>query len=170
VKLVQPVFTFGKIAAGIDAAKQGIAASKEREQVVAAEVELNVRRAYWGIKLARELLDTIKDGTSYLDDAQKQVEKNLATGTGTSTVPDKLRLQVMRADVDARTLDAEKLLATAFGGLRALLGPEAPTDVDVDAEPLEAPEVPERPLTQYEEQARLSRPEVQALNHLVNSK
>jgi outer membrane protein TolC len=167
---VQPIYTFGKISAGIDAAKQGIAASKDREQAVLAEVELNVRRAYWGIKLARELLETIKDGTGYLDDAQKEVEKNLANGTGTTTVPDKLRLKVMRADVDARTLEAEKLLATAQGGLRALLGPEAPADLDVDSDPLEPPEVPERPLLQYEEQARLSRPEVLALNHLVNSK
>jgi outer membrane protein TolC len=170
VKLVQPIFTFGKIAAGIDAAQNGIAASRSREQGVAAEVELNVRRAYWGAKLAREILETVKDGMTYLDQAQAQIEKNLSTGTGTSTVVDKLRLQVMRADVDGRVLEANKLLATALGGLRALLGPEAPADLDVDAAPLEAANVPERPLSQYEEQARLSRPEVLALNSLVRTK
>src|SRR4030095_3230034 len=100
VRLVQPLFTFGKISAGIDAAENGIAASRSREQGIAAEVELNVRRAYWGAKLAREILDTVKDGMSYLDQAQAQIEKNLSTGTGTSTVTDRLRLQVMRADVE----------------------------------------------------------------------
>jgi outer membrane protein TolC len=170
LKLVQPLYTFGKISAGIDAARQGIAASKDREQAVAVEVELNVRRAYWGAKVAREMVETVKEGIGYLDQAQKEVEKNLSTGTGTATVPDRLRLKVMRAEVDARTLEAERLQATALAGLRALLGPEAPNDLEVDADPLEAPEVPERPLTQYEEQARLSRPEVLALNHFVNSK
>jgi outer membrane protein TolC len=107
---------------------------------------------------------------TYLDQAQAQIEKNLSTGTGTSTVPDKLRLQVMRADVDARVLEAKKLQATALAGLRALLGPEAPSDVEVDPAPLEPPDVPERPLGHYEEQARLSRPEVLALNSLVHTK
>jgi outer membrane protein len=170
VRLVQPLFTFGKISAGIDAAEAGIAASRSREQGIAAEVELNVRRAYWGAKLAREILDTIKDGITYLDQAQEQIEKNLSTGTGTSTVTDRLRLQVMRADIDARVLEARKLEATALGGLHALVGPEAPADMDVDRTPLEAPNVPERPLSQYEDQARLSRPEVQALALLVKTK
>ena len=170
VRLVQPLYTFGKISAGIDAAQAGIAASRSREQGIAAEVELIVRKAYWGAKLAREILETVKDGMEYLDKAQETVEKNLSSGTGTSTVVDRLRLRVMRADVDGRVLEAEKLRATALGGLRALLGPDAPADLDVDAEPLAVPNVPERPLAQYEEQARLSRPEVQALNHLVNSK
>src|SRR6185436_1352536 len=170
VKLVQPIYTFGKISAGIDAAQAGIAASRSREAGVAADVELNVRKAYWGAKLAREIMATIKDGMTYLDQAKSQVEKNLSTGTGNSTVVDRHRLDAMRADVDGRVLEANKLLAIAFGGLRALLGPEAPADLDVDADPLEAPNVPQRPLSQYEEQARLSRPEVQALNFLVNSK
>jgi multidrug efflux system outer membrane protein len=170
LKLVQPVYTFGKIAAGIDAAEAGIAASKSRENGIIAEVELNVRRAYWGAKLAREILETVKDGMSYLDQAQAQIEKNLKEGTGTSTVTDRLRLQVMRADVDGRVLEADKLRSTALSGLRALLGPESPADLDVDPEPLEVANVPERPLAQYEEQARLSRPEVVALNYLVISK
>ena len=62
VHLVQPVYTFGKISAGVTAAESGIAASRSREQGQAAELELNVRRAYWGMKLAREILDAIKDG------------------------------------------------------------------------------------------------------------
>jgi outer membrane protein TolC len=167
---VQPLFTFGKISSGISAAEAGITASRSREESVLAEVELNVRRAYWGAKLAKEILETVKDGMGYLDQAQEQIEKNLKEGTGTATVVDRLRLKAMRADVDGRVLEAQKLLSIALGGLRALLGPESPSDLDVDAEPLQAPEVPERPLAHYEEQARLSRPEVKALNYLVASK
>jgi outer membrane protein TolC len=170
VRLVQPIFTFGKIAAGINAARQGIAASRSREQSVTADLELNVRRAYWGAKLAREILETLKDGMKYLDEAQSTIEKNLKEGTGTTTVVDRHRIRAIRADADGRVLEAEKLASLALSGLRALIGPDAPSDIEVDAEPLEPPDIPERPLAQYEEQARLSRPEVLALNHLVNSK
>jgi outer membrane protein TolC len=170
LRLVQPVYTFGKISSGIEAAHSGIAASRSREQGAALDVELNVRRAYWGAKVAREILETVKDGMKYLDEAQATIDKNLKEGTGTSTVADRYRLRAMRAEVDGRVLEAEKLLSVALSGLRALIGPEAPRDLDIDAEPLEPSEVPERPLSQYEEQARLSRPEVLALNHLVNAK
>ena len=168
--LVQPVYTFGKISAGVSAAKSGIAASRSREQGLAAELELNIRKAYWGVKLAREIIETIKDGRQYLDDAFTRIEKELSTGKGSATPTDRYRLQSVRSEVDARMLEAQKLGRTAQGGLRALIGPEAPADLDVDPEPLAAVSVSVRPLASYEEQARLSRPEVQALNHLVVSR
>jgi outer membrane protein TolC len=170
VRLVQPVYTFGKISAGVSAAKAGIAASRSQEQGLAAELELNVRKAYWGVKLSREILETLKDGMEYLDKAQERVQKDLSSGKGSTTPTDKLRLNSVRADVDARVLEAEKLGRIASSGLRALVGPDAPMDLDVDTEPLEALNVPVRPLAEYHEQARLSRPEVQALNHLLLSK
>jgi outer membrane protein TolC len=168
--LVQPVYTFGKISAGVMAAQSGIAASRSREQGIAAELELNVRKAYWGVKLAREILEAIKDGSEYLDRAEEQIKKELSTGKGSATPSDRYRLQGVRAEVSVRTLEAQKLARTAQSGLRALIGPEAPSDIEIDPEPLEPLEVPVRPLASYEEQARLSRPEVVALNHLVSAK
>jgi outer membrane protein TolC len=170
LRLVQPVYTFGKISAGVSAAESGIAASRSREHGLAAELELNVRKAYWGIKLAREILETIKDGTEHLDSATAQIDKQLSSGKGSATPIDRYRLQTVRAEVDSRRLEAQKLARTAESGLRALVGPEAPADLDVDSEPLEAPKTTVRPLAAYEEQARLSRPEVQALSHLLTSK
>jgi multidrug efflux system outer membrane protein len=168
--LVQPVYTFGKISAGVMAAESGIAASRSREQGVLAELELNVRKAYWGMKLAREIVEAIKDGSEYLITAEERINKELSTGKGSATPTDRYRLQSVRAEVDTRMLEAQKLSRIAQGGLRALIGPESPSDIDVDAEPLEAVKVTVRPLAAYEEQARLTRPEVQALNHLVASK
>jgi multidrug efflux system outer membrane protein len=170
VHLVQPVYTFGKIAAGVSAAESGIAASRSRENGLVAELELNVRKAYWGMKLARDIVETIKDGSEYLKSAEERIGKELAEGKGSATPTDRYRLQAVRAEVDARTFEAQKLGRIAQGGLRALIGPDAPADLDVDADPLEPVQVTVRPLAAYEDQARLSRPEVQALNHLVASK
>jgi len=170
VRVVQPLYTFGKIDAGVEAAENGVAAIRHKQAGAAADVELNIRKAYWGRKLARELLDTLDQGTSYIDEAQQKIEKQLADGSGNVTVTDRLRLRTVRAEIDARTLETKRLAELALTGLRTLLGSEAPADLDVDAEPLEPLEVPKRPVTQYEEAARLNRPEVLALSFAARAK
>ncbi len=169
-RLVQPLFTFGKLTAGRQAALEGLSASRQREDGVAAELALNVSRAYYGLKLARAVLETLNEGKGRLDEAQAQIEKDLAAGTGSVTQTDKLRMGTVQAEVEIRLLEAQKGADEARGGLRALMGPDAPGDIEIDDQPLEPLNVPERPLAHYEDQARLSRPEVRALDHLVASK
>ena len=120
--------------------------------------------------MATEILSTLNEASNYLDQAQKKIEDELAEGTGDASVTDRLRLRTMRADIDGRILEAQRMADLARGGLRALIGPEAPTDLDVDEDPLEAVTVTERSLQQYEDQAHESRPEVKALDHMVAAK
>ena len=170
VKLIQPVWDFGKISAGVQAGEAGAAALREKQAGTRADIEMNVRRAYWGLKAAREALGTLDEGSGYLDEAQSKVEKDLAEGKGNFTVTDKLRLRTARADIEARKLEARKLADVALYGLRALLGPDAPADIDVDDDPFEPVEVKSRPVGYYEDQARWNRPEVRALNYAVKAK
>ena len=170
VKLIQPVWDFGKISAGVTAAEEGVEVAKHREAGARADLDLNIRKAYYGLKLARELQSTLEDGSNYVDEAQKKIEEDLAQGTGTAVVGDKLRLRILRAEVDARILEAKKLANLARDGLRALLGADAPADLDVDEEPLEAVAITARPISYYEDQARYNRPEVHLLNHAVKAK
>jgi outer membrane protein TolC len=168
--LVQPVFTFGKISAGKDAAKHGVAASKSQEEGLAAELGLNVRKAYYGIKLAKAVLETFDEGFGYLDDAQKEIEKSLKAGTGTATQTDLLRLRTVRAELEVRRLDTDRLGNDARAGLRALLGTQAPANLEIDDDELAPLEVPERNLAHYEDEAQAHRPEVHALDFLVGAK
>jgi outer membrane protein len=170
LKLVQPVYTFGKISAGVAAAESGVKASQNRQFGLVADLDLNVRKAYWGAKLATEILSTLDEASNYLDQAQKKIEDELAEGTGDASVTDRLRLRTMRADIDGRILEAQRGADLARSGLRALIGPDAPTDLDVDADPLQTVTVTERSLPQYEDQAHESRPEVKALDHMVAAK
>jgi outer membrane protein TolC len=170
VKLIQPVYDFGKISAGIAAAEAGVVVSKQKEAGARADLELNVRKAYYGLKFAREVLDMLDDGSSYVDDALKKLDKDLANGTGNVSVTDRLRMRTVRADVDARILEAKRLQGIASDSLRTLLGPEAPADIDVDDDELEPPEVKERMVTYYEDLARANRPEVRLLEYAVKAK
>ncbi|HET6279326.1 MAG TPA: TolC family protein [Polyangia bacterium] len=168
VKLIQPIWDFGKISAGVDAARAGVGVARAREAGARADLELNVRKAYYGYKLARDLLATLEEGSGYIDDGQKRVDKDLAAGTGTVTVTDKLRLRTIRAEVDARLLEAKRLGNLARDSLRVLTG--ATGELEVDEEPLEPIDVKERPIAYYEDQARFNRPEVQMLDHAVKAK
>ena len=170
IKLIQPLWDFGKISAGVAAAKAGVEVSRQREASARADLEMNVRKAYFGLKFAREVLDMLDQGSGYVDDGQKKLEKDLANGTGSATVTDKLRMRTVRAELDARILEAKRLQGVARESLRILLGPEAPAEIDVDDEPFEPPEVKERPVTYYEEIARVSRPEVRMLEYAVRAK
>jgi len=170
IKIVQPLWDFGKISAGVSAAEAGVSALRQKQVATASEVELNVSKAYWGIKLARELLDALAEGSGYVDEAQKKIEKELADGSGSATITDRLRLRTVRAEVDAQTLEAKRLADLALAGLRTLLGSEAPAELEIDDAPFEPRTIPSRPIASYEEAALLNRPEVRALGFAVKSK
>jgi outer membrane protein, multidrug efflux system len=172
VQLIQPIWDFGKIAAGIAAAKAGVEVSRQREAGSRADLELNVRKAYFGLKLAREVLDTLDQGAGYIEEAQKKIDKDLSKGTGSSTVTDRLRLRTVHADLDARVLETKRLQTLARDSLRVLVGNQAQGDgeMDVDEDPFEAPEVVTRPVTYYEDLARANRPEVKLLQSAVKAK
>jgi outer membrane protein TolC len=169
VQLIQPIWDFGKISAGIAAAKAGVEVSRQREAGTRADMELNVRRAYFGLKLAREILDTLEQGGGYVEEAQQKIEKDLSKGTGSSTVTDRLRLRTVHADLDARTLETKRLQGLARDGLRAIIG-QGQDEIDVDDDPFEPPELVSRPVTYYEDLARAYRPEVKLLASAVRAK
>ena len=170
VKLIQPIFDFGKIAAGVAAAEAGVEVSRQREAGARADLELNIRKAYYGLKFARDVIDMLDEGSGYVDDAQKKLDKDLANGTGNVSVTDKLRMRTVRAELDSRILEAKRLQGLARESLRTLLGPEAPTDLDVDDEEFGPPEITQRNISYYEDVARLNRPEVRMLEYAVKAK
>jgi outer membrane protein len=169
-KLIQPVWDFGKISAGIAAAKAGVGISEEKQNAARADVEQNVRKAYWGLKLARDVLDMLDTGSGYVDDAQKKLDKDLENGTGTATVTDKLRMKTVRAEVDARILEAKRSQNLARDGLHILLGPQAPAEIDVDDDDFAPIDLKDHPVSYYEDLARYGRPEARLLDHAVKVK
>ncbi|HJZ88178.1 MAG TPA: TolC family protein [Polyangia bacterium] len=155
-----PIYTFGKFSNATKAAEQGLYSSESRLEAARQEIAINVKRAYYGVKVARELLDMIKEGRDKLEDAIKEVEEDLEKGKSSGSETDRLRLRVAETLVDARTLEARKAETLALAGLRAL-APSVPQRFDIDPEPIEPVTLPERPPAFYIEAARRHRPEAQ---------
>jgi outer membrane protein TolC len=139
-----------------------VSAGQGRIGQARAMVANDVRRAYYGLKLMRELRSTIDEGKRHLDDAIKRVKEDLDQDKGSSTVTDLRRLQVQAAEVSSRRLETERGEKLALAALRAII--PGLKHFDIDDEPLEPPAAARRPIVDDQEQARRVRPEVRLLD------
>jgi outer membrane protein TolC len=121
-------------------------------------MRMDVRRAYYGVQLARDGKDVIGDARERLDKALRGIKDRLAKGDPDVNDFDRLRLEAYREVVNAQALQAPKGEAYGLAALRFMTG--VPTNFDVPDEPLRRPTRYLAPLAQYLEAARLLRPDV----------
>jgi outer membrane protein TolC len=132
IDLTQPLFTFGKIAHARNAARAGLDAQRALGDETAGDLAVDAARAYWGVKLARELGFMLDDG---IEEIGKAIAKmNAQTGADAPTIQDKQRVAVLLAEAKVQRADAAAGERQALAGLRALTGVP---DADVDDAPLE---------------------------------
>jgi len=164
IRLTQPIYTFGKIEHGAAAARDGIEAEKARTEAAIAETELNVARAYWGLKTARTSVITASDAREQLahwvDRIQEDVDADKPRYNYSQT--DLQRIKVALAGLDILLADLDRTVNIAKNGLRAAVG--IPGDLEIDDQELDAVEVLQQPLDYYQLEALRRRPEVRALD------
>ncbi len=132
--VTQPLYTFGKISHARAAARAGIAAQEALVDEAAGDVASDAARAYWGLKLARELGYMLEDGIETITKAQANFEQRTDV-----TIQDRQRVAVLLAEAKAQRADAAQAEAQALAGLRALTGiPDADID-DAELAPVSAP-------------------------------
>lgn len=157
-----PLYTFGKLTAARRAADAGVAAKRGGIKQSKAKIAKQVTEAYWGLKMAREILYTIKTARKHLDKAIERMEAEIDEGEGENTLADLLRLKTSAAQVDSKTLEAEKLEKLAAFGLAALTG-LAPGTFDVDPAIIELVDRRLASAADYLAAAARHRPEVSML-------
>ncbi|MEZ4401654.1 MAG: TolC family protein [Kofleriaceae bacterium] len=164
INLTQPLYTFGKISAGRAAAKAGLAAQAALEAGVRGDVALDAARAYWGLKVARELRFMLEDGIDRLTGARDGFAQRLAENDPDVTLIDQQRLDVIIAEATAQLADAQQGEAQALAAVRALAGDGA---ADIDAAPLTAVEATLAADAALADAAVAGRPEVRAADAAV---
>jgi len=160
--ITQPLYTFGKIAAAREAARAGLDAQSALADEAAGDVALDAARAYWGIKLARELGGMLDDGIDEISAAQGRMNEGADL-----SIQDRQRVAVLVAEAKTQRIDAKQGEDQAVAGLRALLGA---TDVDIDdAELLPiARELPTEVLAEGRPQAIAAKIGARAADSLVD--
>ncbi|MCB9556014.1 MAG: TolC family protein [Deltaproteobacteria bacterium] len=158
-----PVYTFDKIGAAKRAAHAGIEVRKSQLIAAHQDLALKVTQAYWALKLARELLFTIKHGQKHLDSARKRTEKQLENQEGEVTEIDLLRLKTATAEVLSRRAKARELESLMLAALATLCG-KAQGSFDIDPTPLAVVPLELKALPHYMDLAEQYRPELAMLN------
>ncbi len=151
-----PLWTFGKITNLWDAARQQVRVGEFEVKKEQNDVKVGVRRAYYGVQLARDALSLVREASSRVDKYLVRLEKKVNDGDGDDI--DLLKLKMYRADLEARESEAKRQEEVALAGLRFLTG--GGPDADVTDEPLHQNSHRLGPISRYLSAARLYRPEV----------
>ncbi len=153
-----PVYTFGKIDAVRRAAEANIRVTEWDAERVRTQVRSDVRKAYFGLQLARDaqyLIDEVQEKLDkYIDTLRKKLDK----GDKSVDEVDRIRMENYRDEVVLRRAQANKGEVFAISALRFFTGVQ--TNFEVPDEPLKRPDVTVGPVVQYLSAARLLRPEV----------
>ncbi len=126
VTFIQPLFTFGKLAAAQEAARQGVEARTEGLLDTRAKTELQVSEAYYGLLLTDHLWDLASEARREIGKARDLIAEKLEEDEGDYTYTDLFRLDRFVYDVEenANKVAKSRLL------LRSLLRKAAGLPVD----------------------------------------
>ncbi len=153
-----PIYTFGKISNALQAADANVRVSEWDMEKWRQAMRMDVRRAYYGLELARDVRVVIDDALQRLDKAIQGIRERMGKGDAALGDVDRLRLETYRQEITAQALQAPKGEAYAVSALRLMTG--VATGFDVVDEPLKRPDRPLVAVVQYLEAARILRPDV----------
>ena len=159
VEAIQPLYGFGRSGPILRAARAAARATSFLENAVAGDLAVEAARAYYGLKLARELAWMLEGGLEDIDKALTTIDELIEEGDGEATLQDRLRVATLQAEIQARLSEARQAEAIALAGIRALSGKDT---VDIDQEPLEPVALTLAPVDDYVTRAGTERPEIQA--------
>jgi outer membrane protein TolC len=121
-------------------------------------MRMDVRRAYYGLQLARDAKYIADDALDRLAKAIQAMKDKIAKGDPNINDTDRLSLETYRQEIVAQALQAPKGEAYATAALRFMTGVE--TAFDIVDQPLRRPDHPLVAVAQYLEAARILRPDV----------
>lgn len=153
-----PLYTFGKIDSIKRAAEAQVRLSEWELEKNRQQLRMDVRRAFYGLMLARDMQFIGSDVLAKIDKGIEGVNKKIESGDSGVDDADRLRLEINRDDIVARLAEAKKGEAFATAALRFLTGVQ--TAFEIPDEPLKRPETQLGPIVRYLTAARLFRADV----------
>lgn len=153
-----PLYTFGKIESVKKAAEGRARVSEWDLEKQRQQIRMDVRRAYFGLMLARDMQYIANDVLGKLNKAIANINLKLERGDASVEDVDRIRLEYNRDELHARVAEAKKGEAFAISALRFLTGVQ--TAFDIPDEPLKRPDTTIGPVVRYLTAARLFRADV----------
>ncbi len=163
LKLVQPLWTFGRLDALEGLALRGLALEEARRELTRAGVALDAAKAYWGLAATEKGTEIAADMRKDFDELQREVEKRLADESSGVDHADLLEVKASAYRIERAHLEANEARRLAGDVLRALLALPAGTEPEAVDEPAPAVAFDEAAGAAALERAVESHAEVRAL-------
>ena len=160
--VIQPLYTFGKIAFREEAAAHNVKVKEEAVAARQAETIVQVSQAYYGLILADQGKEAVKEARSYLSDTRQRVDRLIAMNSPNAKETDRYRLAAYEGALEKSNAEAEEGSRTAYRALKALIGYGEGQDFKV-AQDLPAPSAPAGSLDTYIQTSLELRPEFKEL-------
>jgi outer membrane protein len=157
-RLIQPLYTFGKITKREQAASRYVEVKKAEVDSKRGEVILRVAEAYYGLVLAQQGQEAVREAKTYLGDARGRITRLLALKSPSVKDTDPYRLAVYEGGVEKFGAEAEEGAKVAYRALKSLIGYGPGQEFKVPPE-LPTPGPPPAKLDTYIQQALDFRPE-----------
>lgn len=152
---VIPLWTFGKITNLWGAAEANVGLNDATLEKERDAVRLDVRKAYFGLQLARDSQILLKDARDSIDKALKKLEAEAETEEGDPI--DLLKLQTYSSELSVRESEAARFVKVALSGLRFYTGV---ADLEIPDAPIKPPKHKLGDVSRYLTAARVYRPEI----------
>jgi len=163
LKLVQPLWTFGRIDATEALAREGLAAQKARSTLTRENVAFDATRAYWALAAAAEGEAISRSMRKDFDQLQREVEKRVADESSGVNDSDLFEVRANSYSIDRLYLDALELRRTAADALRAVMNLPGDEEPALVHEPPPTVEVDEDHTAAVVARAVEAHPEVRAM-------
>jgi len=150
VTVLQPLYNGGAEWSGIRLAKAARRMSHHALRDTELETTLKIKRAYFSVLKALEMVELAKEAAASTERHQESVRRMLEVGTRNKA--DVLRWEVQLAQDRGNVVDAENGLALARAALNEAMGMELEEEyelVSVSTEEIEAKSIPETEIVQH---------------------
>lgn len=168
VRVVMPVYTFGRIATAKELAALGLDVAKVQAEQARQDHFFQLKQAYYGYQLSQAFAEMLKEGDKLVKENLERMEDEFDFGEATFDTADLRRLQIFNAELDGRILDNARLGDLTEAAIQYLAGVKGDLRVPEIEEDAELPGL--ATLERYWELAMEHRPEIVQLNRAVKAR
>jgi outer membrane protein TolC len=159
LNLAIPLYTFGKLQAALEAAQRGLESEEARSAARRATIVASTKQLYYGLLLARQLADVLRDMGETLDKAVATTERRLREKAAGITELDLLRLKVGRARFRKGVAEVNRSVDLARHALARAVGRADDASFDIAEQRLRPVTATLQPLEAYLAAPLETRPE-----------
>lgn len=120
--LVQPIYTFGRLSAGEEAARARVAVEEARLEQARNVVALETRKFYYLHLYTKSVLPLLQNARKTLDEVLSQAKQMHAEASGKVSTADLMKLEVASIEIDKFLVQAEIGASISFAALKHTMG------------------------------------------------